>query len=224
MQQRLRLPMKVWDAPIRLFHWAVVVLIIVSYVSIQLGWMRVHLVSGYTMLGALVFRLVWGFAGSETARFAAFLKNPITGLTHLTHILRREEDREIGHNAAGGWMVLLMLLLLVVQVATGLCANTDDDYMIDGPLAKYVGKQWSDRLSFVHSFNFNLILGVIALHILAVIAYAVFKGQDLVRPMVTGKKRLPGAMRAPRLASPLRAIVVGLVAAVIAVAVANLPQ
>ncbi len=222
--QRLRLPMKVWDAPIRLFHWGVVLLIAVSYVSISEGWMRVHLISGYTMLGALVFRLVWGFAGSDTARFGRFLKNPITGLTHLTHILRREEDREIGHNAAGGWMVLLMLLLLAVQVATGLCANTDDDYMINGPLAKYVGKHLSDRLSGIHAFNFNLILGVIALHLLAVVAYAVFKGQDLVRPMITGKKRLPGAMRAPRLASPLRAIVVGLVAAIIAAAVANLPQ
>ncbi len=224
MQQRLRLPMKVWDAPIRLFHWGVVVLIIISYVSIQAGWMRVHLLSGYTMLGALLFRLVWGFAGSDTARFGSFLKDPIAGLSHLTHILRREEDREIGHNAAGGWMVLLMLLALVVQVATGLCANTDDDYMVDGPLATYVGKQWSDRLGSVHSFNFYLILGLVVLHILAVIAYAAFKGQDLVRPMITGKKRLPGAMRAPRLASPLRAIVVGLIAAVIAVAVANLPQ
>ncbi len=222
--QRLRLPMKVWDAPIRLFHWGIVVLIAVSYVTFQVGWMRVHLISGYTMLGALTFRFVWGFAGSDTARFARFLKNPITGLTHLTHILRREEDREIGHNAAGGWMVLLMLLLLAVQVATGLCANTDDDYMINGPLAKYVGKQLSDRLSGIHAFNFNLILGMIVLHLVALIAYRVFKGQDLVRPMITGKKRLPGAMRAPRLASPLRAIVVGLVAAIIAVAVANLPQ
>ena len=96
--------------------------------------------------------------------------------------------------------------------------------MINGPLASYVGKQWSDRLGGYHSLNFYLILGVIVLHILAVVAYGVFKGQDLVRPMITGKKRLPGAMRAPRLASPLRAILVGLVAAVIAVAVANLPQ
>ena len=216
--------MKVWDAPTRLFHWGVVVLIAVSFASAKAGWMHVHLISGFTMLGALVFRFIWGFAGSETARFSRFLKSPIAGLTHLSRLFRREEDREIGHNAAGGWMVLLMLLLLAGQVGTGLCANTDEDYMVDGPLAKYVGKAWSDRLSEVHSINFWVILGVIVLHLLAVAAYAVFKGQNLVRPMISGKKRLPGAMRAPRMASPLRAIVVGIVAAAVAVAVANLPQ
>lgn len=221
--QRLRLPMKVWDAPIRLFHWGVVILIVVSYVSIELGWMHIHLLSGYTMLAALLFRLVWGFAGSDTARFSKFLKSPIAGLVHLSDMFRREEDTEIGHNAAGGWMVLLMLLLLAVQVGAGLCANTDDDYMVNGPLAKYVGKAWSDELSRVHAFNFYLILAVIALHLLAITVHAVFKKQNLLRLMITGKKRLPGAMRAPRLASPLRAIVVFVVAAGIAAAVANLP-
>ncbi len=221
--QRLRLPMKVWDAPIRLFHWGIVVLIVVSYVSIQLGWMHIHLLSGYTMLAALLFRFVWGFAGSDTARFSNFLRSPLAGLTHLSHIFRREEDTEIGHNAAGGWMVLLMLLLLAVQVGAGLCANTDEDYMVNGPLAKYVGKAWSDELSRVHAFNFYLILALIVLHLLALTAYAVFKKQNLLRPMITGKKRLPGAMRAPRLASPLRAIVVFIVAAGVAAAVANLP-
>lgn len=221
--QRLRLPMKVWDAPIRLFHWGIVILIAVSYVSINQGWMRIHLLSGYTMLAALLFRFAWGFAGSDTARFGKFLKSPVAGLVHLSHMLRREEDTEIGHNAAGGWMVLLMLLLLAVQVGTGLCANTDEDYMVNGPLAHYVGKALSDRLSGVHGFNFNLILAVIVLHLLAVAAYAALKGQNLLRPMITGKKRMPGAMRAPRLASPLRAIVVFVVAVGIAAAVANLP-
>lgn len=216
--------MKVWDAPTRLFHWGVVVLIGLSYLSVREGWMRVHLIAGYTMLGGLVFRLVWGFGGSDTARFARFLKSPVAGLVHLTHILRREEDREIGHNAAGGWMVLLMLLLLAVQVGAGLCANTDDHAGIDGPLARYVGRQWSDVANRVHAFNFDLILAVIVLHLLTVVAYGVFKGQDLVRPMITGKKRLPGAMRQPRMASPLRAIAVALVAAAVAVGVANLPQ
>jgi cytochrome b len=215
--------MKVWDAPIRLFHWGIVVLIIVSYVTMKLGWIHLHLLSGYTMLAALLFRFVWGFAGSDTARFSKFLKSPIAGLAQLSRMFRREEDTEIGHNAAGGWMVLLMLLLLAVQVGAGLCANTDDDYMVNGPLAKYVGKAWSDELSRVHAFNFYLILVVIVLHLLAIAAYAVFKRQNLLRPMITGKKRLPGAVRAPRLASPLRAIVVFVIAAGIAAAVANLP-
>ena len=221
--RKMKLPMKVWDAPIRLFHWAVVVLIAVSYVSINEGWMQIHLLSGYTMLAALLFRLVWGFAGSETARFGKFLKSPLAALHHLGGLFRREEDREIGHNAAGGWMVLLLLLLLAIQVGTGLCANTDEDYMVNGPLAKHVGKPMSDQLSYYHGINFYLILGAIALHVLAVAAYAMLKGQNLLRPMITGKKRLPGTMRAPRLASPLRAIIVLLVSVGIAAAMANLP-
>jgi cytochrome b len=215
--------MKVWDAPIRLFHWGIVILIVVSFVSIQAGWMHLHLLSGYTMLAALLFRFAWGFIGSDTARFSRFLKSPLAGLANVSRMFHREEDTEIGHNAAGGWMVLLMLLLLAVQVGAGLCANTDEDYMVNGPLAKYVGKAWSDELSRVHAFNFYLILAAIVLHLLAVGAYAKFKGQNLLRPMITGKKRLPGAMRAPRLASPLRAIVVFVIAAGIAAAVANLP-
>lgn len=215
----LKLPMRVWDAPIRLFHWAVVVLVVVSFITAQLGWMRVHLVSGYVMLTALLFRLVWGFAGSETARFRAFLVSPVEGVRHLSTIGRREPDTEIGHNAAGGWMVLLMLLLLYLQVATGLGAN--DDHGTEGPLAKYLGKQLSNRVSEVHSFNFWLIVTAIAVHLLAIAAYAWFKGQNLLRPMITGKKRLPGAMRAPRMAPPLRALTVFLGAAAITALIAT---
>lgn len=221
--QRLRLPMKVWDVPIRLFHGGIIILIAASYATSRLGWMNLHLLAGYTMLTALLFRIIWGFAGSETARFGRFLKSPLAGLAHLAGLFRREEDVEIGHNPAGGWMVLVMLVALVVQVGTGLCSNTDEDFMINGPLARYVGKAASDRLSAIHAFNFNVILGLIVLHLLAIGAYAACKGQNLVRPMITGKKRLPGATRAPRMASPLRALLVLAFAVLVAVAVANLP-
>ena len=215
----LKLPMRVWDAPIRLIHWAVVVLVLVSFISAQLGWMQIHLVSGYVMLTALLFRLVWGFAGSETARFRAFLVSPVKGLRHLSAFSRREPDTEIGHNAAGGWIVLVILLLLGLQVATGLGAN--NDHGTEGPLAKYLGKQLSNRVSEAHSVNFWLIVAAIVVHMLAVAAYAWLKGQNLLRPMITGKKRLPGAMRAPRMATPLRAITVFLGAAAITALIAT---
>jgi cytochrome b len=219
----IKLPMRVWDAPVRLFHWGIVLLIASSYITIELGWIHLHLWAGFTMLAALLFRIVWGFVGSDTARFSQFLRSPLAGLRYLSHMFRREEDTEIGHNAAGGWMVLLLILLLVAQVATGLCSNTDEDFMVNGPLAKYVGKHWSDRLSAWHSFNFYwLILTAIVLHLLAITAYALLKGQNLIRPMITGKKRMPGAMRPPRMASPLRAIVVFAGSVAIAVAVATL--
>lgn len=197
------LMMRVWDAPTRLFHWAIVLLIAFSYVSIQKGWIELHFLSGYTILAMLLFRLVWGFVGSDTSRFRNFLRNPIEAFRHLAHFHKREPDTEIGHNAAGGWMVLVMLLALLAQVGTGLFAN--DDIASQGPLAHNVAKDTSNWLTSLHGKNFYIVLALIAAHIAAVLAYAAVKRHDLVRPMVTGKKRLPATMAQPRFASSLLA-------------------
>jgi cytochrome b len=202
---------KVWDAPTRLFHWVVAVLVGFSWFSMHESWMELHFLSGYTILTLLLFRLVWGFVGSDTARFGRFLASPVAALSHLRRIGRREPDREIGHNAAGGWMVLVMLVLLLVQALTGLCAN--DDIMNEGPLAHVVGKSWSNWLSSIHSKNFTLIEIAVGLHVLAVLTYAVLKRQDLVRPMITGRKRLPAGMRGPFIVSLWLAVAVLVVAA-----------
>jgi cytochrome b len=198
--RELRLPMPVWDAPVRLFHWLIVALIMVSYVSVRTGRMRLHLISGFTILALLLVRLAWGFIGSDTARFSQFLKSPLAGLRHLGRFRNPGPDNSVGHNEAGGWMVLVMLLLLAVQVGTGLCAN--DDGATEGPLAKYVGKANSDWLSGIHVLNFKILVAAIVLHVLAVFAYTVIKRQDLIRPMITGRKRLPAAMPAPRMVHP----------------------
>ena len=193
---------KVWDAPIRLFHWGIVLLVATSYACARIGWLRLHFLSGYAMIAALVFRVAWGLVGSDTARFARFFAGPGTAFRHLRRLARREPDVEIGHNAAGGWMVLAMLLLLAAQVGTGLFANNDDS-VNDGPLFEYAGKALSDRITGWHIRNFNLLLAVIGLHVLAIAAYRLLKGQDLVRPMLTGNKWLPAGAAAPRLRSPI---------------------
>lgn len=200
------LPIRVWDAPTRLFHWAIVVLLGVSWLAASQGWMTIHFASGYCVIALLLFRFAWGFIGSETSRFARFLKSPMVVLRHLAHLHHREPDTEIGHNAAGGWMVLLMLVLLVLQVGTGLCAN--DDGATEGPLFNYVGKAWSDWLSRIHGLNFTLIQIAVVLHVLAILAFAVLKRHDLVRPMVTGEKYLPMGTPAPALVRPWRAMIV----------------
>ncbi len=200
------LMMRVWDAPTRLFHWTIVLLIAFSYVSIQKSWIELHFLSGYAILALLVFRLVWGFVGSETSRFRHFLRNPVEAFRHLAHFPRREPDTEIGHNAAGGWMVLVMLLLLLAQVGTGLFSN--DDIASQGPLAHNVSKDTSNWLTGLHGKNFNIVLAIIGAHIVAVFAYAIVKRHDLVRPMVTGKKRLPATMTQPRFASTITAALV----------------
>jgi cytochrome b len=204
--RQLHLPMRIWDLPTRLFHWVVVVLIFAAWLSAWRNWMQVHVVCGLTLLTLLMFRLIWGFIGSDTARFSYFLKGPGAAMGHLARLLRREPDTETGHNAAGGWMVIVLLALLCVQVGTGLCAN--DDIMVEGPLAEFVGKSRSDWLTHIHHLNFTLIEVAIALHVLAIVTYRVLKGQNLLLPMITGKKRLPGATRAPRMMHPVLALVV----------------
>lgn len=203
--------MRVWDAPTRLFHWAVVLLILTSYISIQKSWVQLHFLSGYTMLTLLLFRLAWGFAGSETSRFSRFLRSPVSGLQHLAAFGRREPDTDIGHNAAGGWMVLVMLLALGVQAITGLFSNHDID--AQGPLAYHLTKMRSDWFSTVHGLSFYVILVLVTLHVLAIVTYAMVKRHDLVRPMITGRKRLPATLQQPRFASPVLALLLLLGAA-----------
>jgi cytochrome b len=219
-QTVLYLPMRVWDAPTRLFHWLLVLLLPASYVTAEIGWMDLHLQLGYAVLTLFLFRLAWGFIGSDTARFGRFLASPRIALRHLSRLGVREPDTEVGHNAAGGWMVVLLLLLIGVELASGLGAN-DGLGLVEGPLAKHIGGHASDLLTVVHSVTINLIIAAVALHILAIVLYAAVKGHDLVRPMITGKKRLPAATRAPRLASPLRALLVLAIAAVAVVLLAT---
>jgi cytochrome b len=207
-------PMRVWDAPTRLFHWALVIMLGMSWLTESRGWMKLHFLSGYSIIALLLFRVAWGFAGSQTARFSHFVRGPWAALQHLAHLLRREPDTEIGHNAAGGWMVLVMLALLAVQVATGLFAN--DDANTEGPLFSYVGKEWSDWLSHIHAVNFMLIKLAVVLHVAAILIYLGLARHDLVRPMITGRKLLPDVLSPPWFVSPMRAaalfvIAVGLV-------------
>lgn len=223
----MKLPMRVWDGATRLFHWAIVITLVVSYVSIRSAgganaalWMRVHLISGETSLALLLFRIIWGLIGSETARFGAFLRSPLTGLRHLATLARREPDTQVGHNPAGGWMVVVLLLAVAFQVGTGLFAN--DDGSTEGPLMQFVPKQTSDTLSKLHGIGFNILLGAVVLHVVAIVAYGVLKRQDLVRPMITGKKRLPAATRQPRMASQMLAALTLAVAAGVAVLVSRL--
>lgn len=204
-------PVKIWDLPTRLFHWLLVVLIFLAWLTQELEMDTWHYRVGETILTLLVFRIVWGFVGSDTARFVKFLRSPFTALEHLMHLHRREPDTEVGHNAAGGYMVLVMLGLLAVQTATGLFSQDED--VTEGPLRHLVSNSTSNFLTLVHSINFYLILGAVALHVLAIVAYRVIKRHNLVLPMILGSKRLPSSIPAPRIASPVLAVAVVALAA-----------
>src|SRR5277367_6497852 len=115
----------VWDAPIRVFHWLIVVLVAAAYATWRLNWMEWHGWIGDLVLALVLFRLLWGFFGSETARFSHFLTSPRIALEHLKYALLREPDRQVGHNPAGGWMVLFLLALLLAETLTGIYVAND---------------------------------------------------------------------------------------------------
>ena len=207
---------KVWDAPVRLFHWLLVLLFAFSFFTGKAGseWTEWHMRSGYTILGLLLFRVMWGFAGSTHARFTSFLAGPTTCLEFAKKLLTRAPAPYAGHNPLGGWMVLVLLLALLFQTGTGLFAN--DDVLWEGPLAALVSKATSDQLTTYHSWNVNLLLLLVGLHVIAVLYHAGFMKENLIGAMFTGVKRMPAAAAGgvvARFASPWLALVLLCVAA-----------
>lgn len=182
---------KVWDAPVRLFHWALVILFAFMVFSgkVKGDWMEWHMRAGYAILALVLFRLLWGFFGSSHARFSDFLAGPSACLHCLKLMLARGATRYAGHNPLGGWMVLVLLVALLFQAGTGLFAN--DDILIEGPLAVLVSKATSDRLTGFHHWNFNLLLLLSAAHVLAVLYHAFVLKENLIGAMFSGIKRLP---------------------------------
>jgi cytochrome b len=176
----------VWDAPTRLFHWSVVILIFVSWLSADQGYMKVHLWSGLALLALLLFRIGWGFAGATTARFSDFLHAPPKVVAYFKALAGGSKPLHAGHNPAGGLMVVLLLAVLLAQAVTGLFGN--DGLKFSGPLALLVSADLSDRLTQIHAIIFNIMLVLIWLHLVAIGFYFLVKGENLVGPMVTGKK------------------------------------
>jgi len=197
----------VWDGWVRLFHWSVVVLLLLSWASAKSGNWKLHFFSGYTILALVLFRLAWGVFGSESARFVSFLRSPLQALTHLREVRNPGPDLHVTHNPAGAWMVVGLLCLLLAQVATGLIADPDD-FVVRGPFARMVDAGTSYAAYGLHARNFNLLLIAIGLHVAAIFAYRIFKGHDLVAAMLTGRKKLPPEVAAPRMTSTLRGAVI----------------
>jgi len=186
--QRIR----IWDLPVRLFHWALVVLMVVSYFTAQVGgdWMKLHFWSGYAILTLLLFRIAWGFVGSTTARFSNFVKGPSAAIAHLREMLGRGRPHDAGHNPVGGAMVVALLLAVLLQVVAGLFSADTDTGTVTGPLARLVSDKWIDRATDFHEFWVNVILVMVVLHVLAAIVYLVWKKQNLIGAMLHGHKAL----------------------------------
>ena len=179
---------KVWDLPTRAFHWLLAGCVAAAWWSGDAGKMDLHFTLGYVALGLLALRLLWGFIGYRTARFAQFVKGPKAATAYVRYRLGLPggEPPPLGHNPIGGWMVVVLLLVLAVQAGTGLF--TSDDIMVDGPLTSYVSSKAVVVLSTIHRVEAKALLALVALHVAAVLAYLVVFRENLVRPMITGWK------------------------------------
>jgi cytochrome b len=183
---------RVWDLPVRVTHWSLVVLVALQYASgeyelFDLEW---HLVLGQVTLMLVLFRVLWGLFGSENARFGHFLRGPRAVLRHAKGLFARTPAARAGHNPLGGWSALLMLLLLLLQGITGLFAS--DDIATAGPLADAVSDRTVRLLTRWHKVGQKALLVLIGLHLAGVAWHALYKREALVRPMFTGRRALLG--------------------------------
>jgi cytochrome b len=185
----MKVTIHIWDLPHRLFHWLLAASVSASYITAKIGGELIdwHGRLGVFILGLLVFRIVWGFIGSTHSRFVSFFPT----FSRITAYLKGRWQG-IGHNPLGALSVLALLGTLGLQVGTGLFAN--DDIAFQGPFFDLVDKDLSDKLTGWHNLAFNFLLGLVVLHLLAIIYYRWIKKTNLVKPMVTGKKEIPVAL------------------------------
>lgn len=184
-----RVRVRLWDAPVRIVHWLLVGLIAFSWWSSE-DYLEWHRWSGYAIIGLVLFRIYWGFAGGGAARFSSFVKGPRATLAYVRGLGRRDASDVPGHNPLGALSVLALLGVLVFQVTTGLFA-VDVDGFESGPLSDRVSFETGRVFAELHELSFRVIQALVALHVAAVLFYFVWKRTDLIGPMVTGWRGLP---------------------------------
>lgn len=204
----------VWDWPVRVCHWLLVVAVVGLVITGKIGgnWMEWHARLGFFVLGLVVFRMLWGMVGSQTARFAYFVHGPRAVLAYL----RDGTSPTAGHTPLGALSVLAMLLVIAIQAVSGLFAN--DDILLEGPYAALVGKETSDWISRIHDYNSTVLLVLIGLHLAAIAYYWIRKRNNLLPAMITGRKVMPGQVNlwmAPPWRAPVLIVVVAAAVTVI---------
>lgn len=187
----MKVTIHIWDLPLRLFHWLLVVAIAAAYVTAKIGGPLIdwHGRIGIFILGLLVFRIIWGFIGSTHARFQTFFPTPRRIVAYV-----KGRWHGIGHNPLGALSVFALLAAVGAQVGTGLFAN--DDIAYTGPLASLVDSDASLRLTAWHNTAFDVLTAFLVLHLAAIVFYRLVKKNNLVAPMLTGKKQVSRALAA----------------------------
>lgn len=180
---------KVWDEFVRLFHWTQLVLVLGLVLSGQLGEQEIHQFLGFSLAVIVIARLIWGFTGSKHARFRNFVSSPATTLAYLRDIAAGRAVRHLGHNPAGGWMVLALLATLLVLLASGMVLQATLEF--SGPLVELcrpLDDHDVHRLLELHEIALNLLYLLVPLHLLGVLLASRQHGENLVGAMLTGYK------------------------------------
>lgn len=175
---------RVWDLPLRLFHWLLVACLIGSFATIKTGNTETHMLFGYSALTLILFRLLWGIFGPRYARFTSFVFSPMSLLAYLRG--SSTAPRTLGHSPTGALSVFALIAVIGLQATTGLF--TSDDIASEGPLARWVSNASVETASWIHHANERVILGLVGLHLAAIAFYTWVKRTSLVKPMVVGDK------------------------------------
>ena len=179
---------KVWDPLFRVFHWTLVSTFLIAYITEE-DLLGVHVWAGYVLLAAIAVRLVWGIIGTRHARFSDFVTRPSTALRYVKDTLRFKAKRYIGHNPAGGWMIVILLISLVATGLTGLLLYGVGDHA--GPFAGWFvnsSEYWEDALEEVHEFFANFTMFLVVIHLGGVLLESILHKENLVAAMISGDK------------------------------------
>lgn len=178
-----------WDLPTRIAKWLLAALVGLAFASKYFGDVGLvwHQWNGLAILVVLVFRLLWGFVGGSTARFADFLRGPGAAVSYVTSLLRGRPQHFLGHSPLGGWATLALLALVGAQALTGLF--TSDDIIVYGPMTPVASDETIAAASAWHQRIYVYLLALLGLHVLVNFVYSLFGRDNLIRAMVSGRKR-----------------------------------
>lgn len=182
---------KVWDPLLRVFHWTLVAMFFTAYFT-EDELQNVHVWAGYAVAGLISFRLIWGLVGPSHARFSDFVYSPGKTLGYLKDVLAGGAARYIGHNPAGGAMIVVLLLSLIITTVSGIAYYGGEQWQ--GPLAglmSNIDEHVMEALEEIHEFFANFTLFLVFFHVLGVVWESLLHKENLVRAMITGRKRLP---------------------------------
>jgi cytochrome b len=177
---------KVWDLPLRIFHWLLVAGFLVAYLT-EDDLLTIHVWAGYLVSGLLLFRLIWGFIGNDYARFSNFLCSPVKSAVYVNDVIALKAKRYIGHNPAGALMIMLLLISLLMTSITGFAVYGADQGA--GPLANIVGSSYEKIWEEVHEFFANFTLLLVFVHIAGVVVESFIHRENLAKAMWNGYKK-----------------------------------